>query len=118
MKYRDLLLEEYCIKLLSLMDTFWVEVSGRRVDRFWLVKVKGHFDKADKEQQRIKQKRCLVFQIILVLKNGLFSDLMKIFLTVSLRQIFCGIIALKWNMIYELRVASYELQFTSYDLKA
>ena len=100
------------------MDTFWVEISGKRVDMCWLMKVKDHFDKADKEQQRIKQKRCPVFQIILVLKNGLFRDLMNIFLTVSLRQIFCGIIALTWNMIYELRVASYELQVTSYELKA
>ena len=87
------------------MDTFWVEISGKRVDMCWLMKVKDHSDKADKEQQRIKQKSCLDFQIILVF-------------TVSLRQIFCGIIALKWNMIYELRVASYDLQFTSYELKA
>ena len=47
-----------------------------------------------------------------------FNDLKNIFLTVSLRQIFCGIIALKWNMIYELRVVSYELQVTSYEMKA
>ena len=72
MKYRDLLLEEYCIKLLSLMDTFRLEISSKRVDMCWLMKVKDHFDKADKEQQGIRQKRCLVFQIILVLKNGLF----------------------------------------------
>ena len=91
------------------MDTFWVEISGKRVDMCWLMKVKDNFDKADKEQQRIKQERCLDFPIILVLKNSLFSDLMNIFPTVSLRQIFCGIIALKWNVIYELRVASYEL---------
>ena len=72
MKYRDLLLEEYCIKLLSLMDTFRLEISSKRVDMCWLMKVKDHFDKADKEQRGIRQKRCLVFQIILVLKNGLF----------------------------------------------
>ena len=57
MKCRDLLLEEYCSKLFSLMDSFWVEINGKRVDICWLVKVRGHLDKVVKEQQRIKQKK-------------------------------------------------------------
>ena len=32
MKRRGLLLEEYCSKLFSLMDSFWVEIRGKRVD--------------------------------------------------------------------------------------
>ena len=39
------------------MDSFWGEISGKRVDICWLVKVRGHLDKVEKEQQRIKQKK-------------------------------------------------------------
>ena len=56
-KCRDLLLEEYCSKLFSLMDSFWEEISGKRVDICCLVKFRGHLDKVEKEQQRIKQKK-------------------------------------------------------------
>ena len=38
------------------MDSFWVEISGKRIDICWLVKVRGHLNKVEKEQQRIKQK--------------------------------------------------------------
>ena len=38
------------------MDRFWVEISGKRVDICWLVKVRGHLDKLEKEQHRIKHK--------------------------------------------------------------
>ena len=57
MKRRDLLLEEYCDELFSIMNSFWVEISGKRVDICWLVKVRGHLDKVKKEQQRTKQKK-------------------------------------------------------------
>ena len=55
-KCRDLLLEEYCDKLFALMDSFWVEISGKRIDICWLVKVRGHLEKTEKKQQRIKRK--------------------------------------------------------------
>ena len=32
MKCQDLLLEEYCSKLFSLMDSFWVEIIDKCVD--------------------------------------------------------------------------------------
>ena len=57
MKCRDLLLAEYCNKLVSLMDSFWTEISGKRVDICWLMKARGDLDKVEKEQQRIKQKK-------------------------------------------------------------
>ena len=50
MKCRELLLEEYCSKLFSLMDSFRVKKGGKCVDICWLVKVRGHLDKAEKEQ--------------------------------------------------------------------
>ena len=56
-KCRDLLLEEYCDKLFTLMNSFWVEISSKSIDICWLVKVRGHLDKIEKEQQRIKQKK-------------------------------------------------------------
>ena len=65
-----------------------MEISGKGVDICWLVKVRGHLDKVEKEQQRIKQKRLsnlsgnsslkktflarkgyLIFQVILALKK-------------------------------------------------
>ena len=39
------------------MDSFWVEISGKHIDICWLVKVRSHLHKTEKEQQRIKQKR-------------------------------------------------------------
>ena len=39
------------------MDSFWVEISGKRIDICWLVKVRGHLDKIEEEKQRIKQKK-------------------------------------------------------------
>ena len=35
MKYRDLHLEEDCNKLFLLMDSFWVEISGKRIHICW-----------------------------------------------------------------------------------
>ena len=84
MKCRDLFLEDYCSKLFSLMDSFWVEISGKPVDICWLVRVRGHLDKVEKEQQRIKQKKLST----LCFKKWFLSDLMNIFLTFSLRQTF------------------------------
>ena len=39
------------------MDSFWVDIRGKSIDICWLVKVRGHLDKIEKEQQRIKQKK-------------------------------------------------------------
>ena len=39
------------------MDSFWLEISGKRVDICWLGRVRGHLDKVEKEQQRIMQKK-------------------------------------------------------------
>ena len=94
MKCQDLLLEEYCNKLLSLMDSFWVEISGRHVGICWLVTVRGHLDKAEKDQQIIKQKKLSTISGNSSLKKWFLSDLMNIFLTFSLRQTFYRIAAL------------------------
>ena len=48
------------------MDSFWLEISGKYIDICWLVTVRGHLDKFEKEQQRITQKKSYVlFQVIL-----------------------------------------------------
>ena len=88
MKCRDLLLEEYCINLFSLIGSFWVEISGKCVDICWLVKVRGHLDKVKNEQQRIKQKKLSTLSDNSSLKKWFLSDFMKLFLTFSLRQTF------------------------------
>ena len=93
-KCRDLLLEEYCSKLLSLMDSFWVDLSGKHVDLCWLVRFRGHSDKVEKEEQRIKQKKSSTLSSNSSLKKWFLSDLMNIFLTFSLRQTFYRIAAL------------------------
>ena len=48
-KCRDLLLEEHCEKLFCLMDSFWEEIAGANVDLNWLVIVRSHLDKIEKE---------------------------------------------------------------------
>ena len=68
MKCWDLLLKESCNKLFSLMDSFWVEISGKRVDICWLVKVRGQLGKVETEQQGGWIKKDLLFQVILALK--------------------------------------------------
>ena len=56
-KCRDLLLEEHCEKLFCLMDSFWEEIAGANVDLNWLVKVRSHLDKTEKEQEKVKWKK-------------------------------------------------------------
>ena len=94
MKCWDLFLEDYCSILFLLMDSFWVEISGKPVDICWLVRVRGHLDKVEKEQQRIKQKKLSTLSSNSSLKKWFLSDLMNIFLTFSLRQTFYRIAAL------------------------
>ena len=76
------------------MDSFWVEISGKGVDICWLVRVRGHIDKVEKEQQRIKQKKLSTLSSNSSLKKWFLSDLINIFLTFCLRQTFYGIAAL------------------------
>ena len=94
MKCQYLLLGEYCSKLFSLMDGFWLEISGKRVDICQLGSVRVHLDKVEKEQQRIKQKKLSTLSSNSSLKKMVLSDLMNIFLTFSLRQTFYQIAAL------------------------
>ena len=55
-KRRDLLLEEYCKKLF-LMDYFWEVIADMAVDISWLVKVRNHLDKVEKEHAETKRKK-------------------------------------------------------------
>ena len=41
------------------MDSFWLEISGKYIDICWLVTVRGHLDKFEKEQQRKKKKKTM-----------------------------------------------------------
>ena len=49
--------EEYSNKLFSLIDSFWVEIGGKRIDICCTGKDRVHLDKVEKEEQRIKQKK-------------------------------------------------------------
>ena len=42
---------------MSCLYIYIYKLSGKRVDIFCLVRVRGHLDKVEKEQQRIKQKK-------------------------------------------------------------
>ena len=56
-KMSGLKLEEHCEKLFCLMDSFWEEIAGANVDLNWLVKVRSHLDKIEKEQEKFKRKK-------------------------------------------------------------
>ena len=55
-KCRDLLLEEHCKKFFYLMDCFWKAIVDVDVDISWLVKVREHLDKIEKEHAKTKGK--------------------------------------------------------------
>ena len=75
--------EEYCNKLFSIMDSFLVEISSNCVDICWLVKVRGHLDKVEKDQQRIKQKKLSTLSGNSSLKKRFLSDSVNLFLNFS-----------------------------------
>ena len=68
-----LTLAEYCSKLFPLMDSFWLEISSKRVDICWSGRVRGHLDNVQKEQQRIKQKKSSTLSSNSSLKKMVFE---------------------------------------------
>ena len=55
-KRRDLLSEEHCKKLFYLMSYFWEAFVDVNVDISWLVKVRKHLDKIEKEEAKTKRR--------------------------------------------------------------
>ena len=39
------------------MDSFWEVIAGANVDLNWLIKVRSHLDKIEKEQEKVQQKK-------------------------------------------------------------
>ena len=62
-KCRDLLLEEHCKKLFYLIKCFSKAIFDADVDISWLVKVRNHLDKAEKEQAKTKRKRMTLLSL-------------------------------------------------------
>ena len=56
-KCRDSLLEKHCEKLFRLMDSFWEVIADTNADLNWLIKVRSHLDKIEKEQEKVKRKK-------------------------------------------------------------
>ena len=56
-KCRGLLLEEHCRKLFYLMNCFWEAIIYVGTDISWLIKVRNHLDKIEKEQTKTKWKK-------------------------------------------------------------
>ena len=54
-KCQDLLLEEHCEKLFCLMESFWEVIAGANVSLNWLIKIRSHLNKIEKEQDKVKQ---------------------------------------------------------------
>ena len=69
---RDLLLEENCEKLFCLMDSFWEVTAGANVNLNWLIKTRGHLDKIEKEQEKVKRKKLSSLSRNLSLKKMVF----------------------------------------------
>ena len=59
----DLLLKEHCKKLFYLMNCFREAIVDADVDISWLVKVRNHLDKAEKEQAKTKRKRMTLLSL-------------------------------------------------------
>ena len=49
-------MEEYFGKLFSLMDRLWMEISSNHNGFCLYMMARGHLDKVEKDQQRIKTK--------------------------------------------------------------
>ena len=49
-------MEEYFGKLFSLMDRLWMEISSKHSGFCLYMMGRGHLDKVEKDQQRIKTK--------------------------------------------------------------
>ena len=49
-------MEEYFGKLFSLMDSLWMEISSKHNGFCLYMMARGHLDKVEKDQQRIKTK--------------------------------------------------------------
>ena len=45
------------------MDSFYVEISGKRINICWFVKVRGYLEKVEKDQQRIKQEKLFTVSV-------------------------------------------------------
>lgn len=57
------------------MDSFWEEIANVGDDVDWLVKVKTHLDKIEKEQVKTKRKKIwLTFLKVLTLGGCFLSD--------------------------------------------
>ena len=69
----DLLLEEHCGKLFCLMDSFWEVIAGANVNLNWLIKIRSHLDKIEKEQEKVKHKKLSSFSGKLSLKKMAFE---------------------------------------------
>ena len=72
-KCRELLLEEACEKSFSLMDSFWEVIAGAHVNLSWLIKIRSHLDKTEKEQEKVKHKKLSSFSGKLSLKKMAFE---------------------------------------------
>ena len=87
-KCKELLLEEACEKSFSLMDSFWEVIAGAHVNLSWLIKIRSHLDKTEKEQEKVKQKKLSSLSRNSILKNMVLRDSMITSLTFNSNQTF------------------------------
>ena len=64
-------------KIILFNAPFQEAIAGANVELNWLLKVRSHLDKIEKEQRRISVKSCLVFPEIQALRNWSLSDSMS-----------------------------------------
>ena len=72
-KCRDLLLEEHSENVFCLMDSFWEAIAGANVDLNWLIKVRSHLNKTEKEQEKVKRKKLYSLSRYSSLKKMVFG---------------------------------------------
>ena len=47
----------YVKACICFMDIFWEVIAGANINLNWLIKIRSHLDKIEKEQEKVKQKK-------------------------------------------------------------
>ena len=70
------------------MASFWEAIAGTNVKWNWLIKVRSHLDKIEREQEKVKQGKLSSLLKIRALRKWFLSDSMSTSFIFNLNQAF------------------------------